>query len=1684
MTNPKRILASKIACLAILCGGILLLLRGINDQSASNQLVGDNAPSASIYDSVGLAENPTTTQATSYGTPLHQQKPEGSAIRETSETLPINGLANIPESIIHFIDHECAEMKIDAIHSKLEFYKSSPSANILLLRLGKSLYANGRYSDSITIFEEAWKSALQQKPEHWSEHKLIAEIAANLGALYARLGRQQELKAVLAEMEKRPIEGSETLAFANLRQASESMEDFPEHSFKCGPLALGKVFSVLHPEKSEPARIAEIASPSVGFSVSQVVELGKEIGFPVKAVEPAAGIIPVPSVVHWKSDHYAAITAVNEGRYMVEDATFQRSVWMTPQAIQEEASGLYLVAQATADPSWPAPSPQRASSTFGKGAPSQSDADDQGGDPDDEPCPGLPRASFNNFYASLTVRDSPLFYSPPVGPEVSVDLTYFDSSNYDNSTAQHGHAGKKWILGWVQHVEVPQLNSAGATLRLVRSNGRTEKFQGVVAGGALTFAKPGLYTRSLLTPQGGAAGAPLTVLSRSLPDGSIETYGYFASAGNPQAFGAIVGGGVQSSKLYLASITDPQGNSLRFRYVPGTAKLKTVVDAIGQETTVFYSDSTDGLGADNPSRRLISAIQDPFGRIVRFRYDAQDRLTSLTDAAGLETTFAYAVPTTPDFISSMTTPYGTSSFVKDGTTLTLTDPEGLQQKVSFAFTRSTIPLAGVSGTSALAAEVPTTSGITVANGQAYFGYLYYGTTLYWDKKTMRMFGDQTDKAHQTRWAQQSSSFSVLTGVASSRRPALSHREWYHYADQPNVGTIGTSSLPTLRIRRIKDENGNPADEIHRYAYNAQGYPTRMVDPLGRETVMEYAANNIDLTAVRQKNGETFDTLTTLSGYGHDAPHRPRYSTDASGQTTELRWNARGQLLEIINPLGHRSVLTYDANGYLTKIENTNPDQPAALVTVATFGYDSVGRMSRITGSDGYFVDLEYDALNRPTKTTYPDGTWESVVYQALNVVSSRDRLGRITTYTHNGNMQPTSTTDPAGRTLRYEWCSCGALQVLVDAMNRRTRWHYDIAGRQTAKEYTDGSKILYGYDPASGRLSSITDEKGQIKTRRYHLDNTLAGLTYTNEEHETPDVTFTYETAYRRLATMLDGIGTISYAYHPIGTLGGGQLASIDTPLPDDTLLYSYDQLSRRIGYTINGVGESMALDALGRVQTVTNPLGSFGYTYHGATSRLDTITYPTGMTAAYTWHPLLKDFRLKDIIHTLPGNQLLSRHSYEHNAVGNITRWTQISPASGLNRSWQIGYDDADQLTSVASQDPTTLALQSTGQYAYTYDKAGNRLTETIDGVTTTGIHNALNQLVTLTKSDGSSALPPQTYEWDAENRLCAVNYTGTAKRSEFTYDGVGRRHQSIERDGASITSQTSFVWKGMRLGEERDTTVNTVDARYLSHGIMSVRSNLPAAPKIGGLFALYSAEDHLGSIRELVSSSNTLSSAIAYDPWGRHSVIGSGQRDSNAGYTGHWFHPQTETHWPANRQYAQNAGRWLSRDPISERGGLNLYEYSRNEPIHRFDPDGRESVHVGYQGKIGLGKYVTGSVGNVYDINNGPGNGRIGIRICVGAGLGGAAEASGFADYSQQSVAEGGSFSLDAGVDASAVAGFGFGGRGSIGLDSQCDKKNESSSSSDSPFSDLYDVSGGPRVGAGGSIGVSGQFCFTYGF
>src|SRR5690606_19437221 len=113
------------------------------------------------------------------------------------------------------------------------------------------------------------------------------------------------------------------------------------------------------------------------------------------------------------------------------------------------------------------------------------------------------------------------------------------------------------------------------------------------------------------------------------------------------------------------------------------------------------------------------------------------------------------------------------------------------------------------------------------------------------------------------------------------------------------------------------------------------------------------------------------------------------------------------------------------------------------------------------------------------------------------------------------------------------------------------------------------------------------------------------------------------------------------------------------------------------------------------------------------------------------------------------------------------------------------------------------------------------------------------------------------------------------------------------------------------------------------------------------------FHTRDHLGSVYEVMTGSGasaTINGAFDYSSYGERTRRFGSYSWNTVAFTGHFlFQPSTATHKAAGqlsltwfRQYDPRTGRWLSRDPIGEKGGINLYGYVNNMPLSGFDPLG----------------------------------------------------------------------------------------------------------------------------------------------
>src|SRR5262249_33660404 len=146
------------------------------------------------------------------------------------------------------------------------------------------------------------------------------------------------------------------------------MQNRPEVSFRCGPLALKSLKVALHPQDPLDMEIFNSASTQNGFSLTGVAELSKKVGLNYQmAFREKSGDFVVPSLVHWNVVSAAASVRREGSLYLIEDPTFGNKTWATKQALEAETSGYFLIPPGPLPQDWRRVDEKEGGTAWGKG---------------------------------------------------------------------------------------------------------------------------------------------------------------------------------------------------------------------------------------------------------------------------------------------------------------------------------------------------------------------------------------------------------------------------------------------------------------------------------------------------------------------------------------------------------------------------------------------------------------------------------------------------------------------------------------------------------------------------------------------------------------------------------------------------------------------------------------------------------------------------------------------------------------------------------------------------------------------------------------------------------------------------------------------------------------------------------------------------------------------------------------------------------------------------------------------------------------------------------------------------------------------------------------------------------------------------------------------------------------------
>jgi len=641
----------------------------------------------------------------------------------------------------------------------------------------------------------------------------------------------------------------------------------------------------------------------------------------------------------------------------------------------------------------------------------------------------------------------------------------------------------------------------------------------------------------------------------------------------------------------------------------------------------------------------------------------------------------------------------------------------------------------------------------------------------------------------------------------------------------------------------------------------------------------------------------------------------------------------------IDANGNRTEHQYDAAGQ--RIKTTD-----ALGNVTQFEYDADGNQTRIIDAKGNPTRHVFDALGRRIETIFPDATPADdsdnlrtrTEYDALERVTAEiDEAGNRTEFDYDALGRLTTVTDALGNVTEFEYDEQGNRTAQTDAAGRTTRWEYDALGRTVARILPLDQREEMRYD-ANGNLARITDFNGTTIVHQYDVNDRLIARTFPSDVPES----ITYDAVGNRISTT-DGQGTKTYAYDERNRL-------VRETLPDGTTLDSdYDDAGNRTRLVLDlasgDVQEtSFAYDALNRLAAVSSPPpvageggGTTTYSYDANGNRA-AIAYPNGTRTDYSYNPRNQ---LTGLVTTDSSGQTVVGYAYDLHPTG---RRLGITEHSG--RTTQYSLDAAYRLLSETITDPVN------GNYSaeYTYDRVGNRIESTIDGVQTAYTYDANDRLVQqggerYTYDPNGNTLSVEidndqtTYQYDDRNRMVASNNTvgGVTTTSSYRYDIDGNRvQQTVEGDTTAyiVDRNRDFAQVIREFSSARDITY--------THGDDLISQHSPAG-------AFYYHYDGLGSTRALTDTAQTITDTYDYEAFG-DLLNQTGFTENNYRFTGEQYDPNLDQYYLRARYYNQNIGRFTQMDTFqgiaSDPVTLHKYLYANADPVNNIDPSGNFSI------------------------------------------------------------------------------------------------------------------------------------------
>jgi RHS repeat-associated protein len=730
-----------------------------------------------------------------------------------------------------------------------------------------------------------------------------------------------------------------------------------------------------------------------------------------------------------------------------------------------------------------------------------------------------------------------------------------------------------------------------------------------------------------------------------------------------------------------------------------------------------------------------------------------------------------------------------------------------------------------------------------------------------------------------------------------------------------------------------DENGLPILEIDPlggrtiFEYDEVGRTTAVVDAANRRTEYAYDERG-NLLKLTRPDGSAMSVEV-------DGRNKPVAIIDPNGASWRQRWDERGLLAEQTSPLGAVTVYEYSGDGLLLSVTD-------ALKATTRLGYDTDGYLTSVRNALGHVTRLERDLLG--------------------NVISQSDPLGRATRFRYDRKSRLVEASLPGGGRIRCAYDAQSNLTHHEDENGARTSFEYFGQGLIAKRHQSDGHVVQYHYDTEE-QLVGVSNQRGET----YELRRDALGRVVEEVDYWGQATRYVFDLS-GHLKQSIDPLGrAIDFTTDKLGRIRRKRFEHPFDASRQFEETFDFDANGNLTGCANEHVAVQRTLDVEGRL--LEEKQGDFviknGFDVLGRRIRRETSA---GNTIAYEYDALGQPtaIRINDeppiTIERDEAGQVVKEvlapnleRQYQYDAEGRLTGQGVRREAEWLF-STQYGYDSAGNLTHRKDSqygldqfryDPVGQVVEHIDPQGklkkFFQDPAGDRLTTGVkqgDGPWRRegwceGVHYRFDAAGNLVERRDERQLgdaeEPKTLtlEWDGNQRLVRsrTRRTFDPDQSEtetvYGYDPLGRRVFKRSWNGA-----IRFGWDGDALvAEAPDEKTSAASQReYLYHPY----SFVPLALIEDDVSYRYHV-DLNGCPTRLTRDDGQVVWASRNQVWGQ-AQLQLATTVNPIRLQGQYEDIESGLHYNRYRYFDPNLGGFVSRDPLGQAAGENIYGFAQN--------------------------------------------------------------------------------------------------------------------------------------------------------